>query len=619
MIEMLSGLLVPDRSVSPSGLVLPSSVRDLRPRNLPGRHARFADLLVAERPQPFGNVGVYATPKAMNVRPVPFEEFISTLESIPLGMILPTLSYLLAFLHDKEMDPEAQQAAALGLFRRTPAFDAVARFLREGGVGRVAFSEQGITFLQLLAILVCDEDLTGLTAAEYAARIRWTTFFVPDFLEQEVQATAEDRSRWLRHLIRLFDYNGHPFFGNALARTWAIYGRLHREATDILPAVPLDDWLRRDYGLGLEQQLCLGFALFSFLGTNGPDGDQFGCQLPRATLESIFSSMGLTEAERKSAEELVAAPPSWFQTEVEGQDLGQLSWNRVPFMRRPLIRLASGDYVLQSPRALMSWIAEGVHYRCLDSAHDRDAAGAYTARLGKLTERYVLRLVESIHPEPRLPGGGKVYGDKKFGNGIDSSDVTLTYPNEVILMEVASRRLSLEAKRDGDQVALERDLTEMIRRQPKKIRRSIDAMKPTESGRATTLVFDRYDATRVARFWPLVITGAPVHWSPLLEDFLGEELGWLDGRGDIEALDVMPVEDLEGLVAIAEETGNRLADLLAAKRDAAGPHADVRTWLSMDRRPHPARPRFLDAFLDEAMNIAIGLLALPGDAEETAA
>ena len=104
----------------------------------------------------------------------------------------------------------------------------------------------------------------------------------------------------------------------------------------------------------------------------------------------------------------------------------------------------------------------------------RGAVGAYTTRIGKLTERYVLQLVESAHQEPRLPGAGKVHGDKKFANGIDSSDISITYPNEAVLMEVASHRLTVESKRDGDQQALERDLTEMVARRPKQLRRSIE-------------------------------------------------------------------------------------------------------------------------------------------------
>jgi len=40
-------------------------------------------------------------------------------------------------------------------------------------------------------------------------------------------------------------------------------------------------------------------------------------------------------------------------------------------------------------------------------------------------------------------------------------------------------------------------------------------------------------------------------------------LAELEGRIDVEALDVLAIEDLESLVAITEQTGRRLADALA--------------------------------------------------------
>jgi len=93
-------------------------------------------------------------------------------------------------------------------------------------------------------------------------------------------------------------------------------------------------------------------------------------------------------------------------------------------------------------------------------------------------------------------------------------------------------------------------------------------------------------------------------------------LGELEGRIDVEALDVLAIEDLESL----EQTGRRLADVLAAKQQVAGDHADVRTWLSRDRCfPNIARPTYLDAALDEAMDVATRLLGFEGFEDEAAA
>jgi hypothetical protein len=621
MPELFSGLVVPKWWISDAGLILPSSLRDRHVQEPPaGPDVRFAGLLRAERPRPLGNVATYATPEAMQIASPPFDEFLTTLASVPLGIILPVVCELQALLHGIETDPENQLGLAAGLFGGTPAFKPLERFVRTLPGERVVCCEQAFTLLQLLTILVSEEEPTGLSQDEYTARIRSSIFFVSDYLEPAGAEFAEDRTGWLGHLTQLFEYNGKPVFGNAMGRTWAIFGRLHPDSPDINPDVPLDRWLREDYGLGLKQQMSLGFALFAHLGTKGGDDEQFSSSLTRDALAGIFRSMQLSEEECEAAEAMIAAPPSWFRAEVGDQTLSQLSWNRVPFMQRPFIRLQSGQYVLQSPRALLAWIADGVHYRCLDAARKRDAVGAYTTRVGKLTERYVLQLVELAHREPRLPGAGKVHGDKKFANGIDSSDVTITYPNEAVLMEVASHRLTVESKRDGDQQALERDLTEMVGRRPKQLRRSINAMKPDQSGHVATLRFQHLEPARIARFWPMIITMTPVHWSPLLEEFLAPSLAELDGRTDVEVLDVIAVEDLEALVAITEQTGRPLADLLAAKRETAGAHADVRTWIGQDRLvPSIARPRYLDDALDEAMDVATRFLSFEGIEDESAA
>ena len=103
-------------------------------------------------------------------------------------------------------------------------------------------------------------------------------------------------------------------------------------------------------------------------------------------------------------------------------------------------------------------------------------------------------------------------------------------------------------------------------------------------------------------------------------EFLAPSLAELDGRTDVEALDVIAVEDLEALIAITEQTGRPLADLPAAKQRTAGAHADVRTWISQDRHvPNIARPRYLDDALEEAMNVATRLLGFEGVEDKSAA
>ncbi len=559
-------------------------------------------------------MAAYATPEALNVEPLPFDAFCEMLGKIPRDVLLPILSDVQARLFALEHDEEKELQLAELLFGKGRAMKRLRAFVTNGEGRRTVFSEQGLTLLQWLSIAFCNEEEVEEIGPELAAAVPRTILGVMSFLEVAgADLNDEGRSeRWLRHLTQNFAFNSSPVVGNAVARTWAIFGRLHRNATDIRPGADIDSWLLKDYGLSLEVQMVLSFSLYGTLSAK-EDSQDFVTTVKQSELDRIFDFLSLSEAERSSAMAMIAAPLSHFREEIESKTLEQATWDQVSFIRHPLIEVRQGLYLLQSPRALIGWMVDGPYYRALDSARDRGerAVKDFTARVGRLTERYVLELVESAHPEPRLPVTGKVYGDKTYGGGSHSSDVTIVYPHEAVLMEVSSHRLSLLAKRDGDFEALRHDLTEMVGRRPRQLRRCIEAMKPRESWRATTLRFTHLDPEHLARIWPISVTVMPVQWTPLLEEFLGDDLRALESRPDVEPLEVLAVEDLESLLAVFEETGRPLSALLARKSAIVGPRADFRNWIARDQTvPSLARPRYLDAALDEFFAVSARLLGV---------
>lgn len=614
MPELFSGLHVHSWWRSPSGLILPCTVSDQIPAHPPSQQPRHGGLLWAERRNTLPNMAAYATPEALNVEPVPFEAFCEMLAEIPRDVLLPVLSNLQARLFALEHDEEKELQLGELIFGKGQAMKLLRAFVINGEGRRTVFSEQGLALLQWLSIAFCNEEEVSEVGPELAAAVPRTILGVMSFLEVAgADVKDEQRSeRWLRHLTQNFAFNSSPVVGNAVARTWAIFGRLHRSATDIRPEAEIDAWLLDDYGLSLEMQMVLSFALYGTLSA-AEDSQDFVTTVKQAELDRIFDFLSLSESERSSAMAMIAAPLSHFREEIEGKTLDQATWEQVSFMRHPLIEVRPGLFLLQSPRALIGWMVDGPYYRALDSAHKRGerAVQAFTARVGRLTERYVLGLVESVHPEPRLPVTGKVYGDKTYGRGSHSSDVSVIYPNEAVLIEVSSHRLSLLAKRDGDFDALRHDLTEMVGRRPKQLRRCIEAMKPRQSWRANTLRFPHLGPEQLARIWPISVTTTPVQWTPLLEDFLGADLQELESRPDVEPLEVLAVEDFESLLAVFEKTGHPLPVLLARKSAAMGPRADFRSWIARDREiPNLARPRYLDTALDEFMEVAAGLLGV---------
>jgi hypothetical protein len=604
MPELFSGLHVESWWQSTSGLFLPCSVRDRIVTSQPQeRGPRYSSLLWAERRDPLPDVAAYATPEALKLEPLPFESFRELLAEIPQNALLPILSDLQARLSALEHDQEKELQLAELVFGRGQALERLRAFVTNGEGRRTVFSEQGLTLLQWLAIAYCNENEVSEITPAVAAGIPQSVLGVMSYLEVASHEDEDQRShRWLRHLTQNFAFNSSPVVGNAMARTWAIFGRLHRSANDLRPHADIDSWLVADYGLGLELQMALSFALYGTLSADDDDPREFKTLVKHEDLDGIFNQMGLSEEERASAMQLIAAPISHFRDEINGKTHDQLSWDQVTFMRHPLIQVRDDLYLLQSPRALIAWMVDGPYYRALDSARERGgrAVSAFTSRVGQLTERYVLELIDSAHPEPRFSVTGNVYGDKTYGRGARSSDVTITYPHDAVLIEVSSHRLSLQAKRDGDFEALQHDLTEMVGRRPRQLRRCIDAIKPLRRGHQATLRFPHLDPERLARIWPIIVTATPVHWSPLHEEFVGDELQGLESRPDVEPLDVLAIEDLESMLAIYEDTGLSVPSLLTRKASVVGARGDTRRWIARDQSiPNLARSRYLDSALKD--------------------
>lgn len=609
MAELFSGLEAPNWWQDPAGLWLPSSVRDqiqLSPQAM-GRH-RFDHLLVAERPEPLPGIAAFATPEVVGQAGLGLAEIQGVISSLPRENWLLTISELQARLWAIQSDAEKHFDLAAEVFADTPAWRGIKAFLQNGAGTRVMFSEQGLTLLQWLAIVSgADEPAKPLNAKEQA-RIRMILLAIASHIDVQADHTTNGKpDDWLFYLTQNFAFNSKPAIGNAIGRTWQIYGCLARElGPENVPSyAPIHEWFAGDYELSLEQQLALGFGLHAHLGI--AEGEE-NCGRHRTVigqelLNSLYDGLQLNTEQRQTATKLISAPPSWFCDQVGQQTVDRASWDQVPMMRRPLLQLDGDRYLLLSPRGLESWFSDGIYYRGLESASRRgpQAVSGFTAYIGHLTETYALQITDSVHREPRLPHAGKVYSDRNFGTGTHSSDITVTYPNELALIEVSSRRLTVESRCDGDPEALRWDLREMVGRRVGQLDRSIGAIKPGDARIQPTLRYPGLDPKRLARTWPLVVTAIPLTWTPQLEQFLVEENPDAFQRPNVEPLDILALEDLEALLAMVEATGQRLVDLLKAKRAAAGDHADVRRWLSTDRSaPNIARPRYLNRAFEEA-------------------
>jgi hypothetical protein len=624
MTELFSGLAAPDWFRSSNGLWLPLTAEvQSWPREMEDR--RFKGLLIAERREVLPGVAAFATPEFVGQGRLEMDGLLDLIQRLPQETWLLAISALQARLWAIQADFDRNFDLATEVFSGTPAWPGIKAFLQNGTGVRVPFSEQGLTLLQWLVVIGGSEAplKADLNRKEWGV-LRSGLLAVASHVDvQGDRALGDEPEHWLYYLTQNFAFNAKPMISNAIGRTWRIYGCLARELGegDVPSYAPIDAWFAKDYGLSLEQQLALGFGLHSHLGIAAAEehGGRHPIAVDRGVFEDLFDRLGLTGSQRERAADLISAPLAWFQDQVSRTTVDGASWDQVPMMRRPFLRLDDGRYLLLTPRGLESWFSDGIFYRGLDCAHRRGekAVADYTAYVGHLTEAYVLQMTMSVHPEPRLPHVGKVHGDKQFGSGVHSSDVTITYPNELALIEVSSRRLTVKSRRDGDPDALRMDLREIAGRRVGQLHRSIEAVKPRLAGVRPALRYPEVAPERLARIWPLVVTAIPLTWTPQLGDFLKEENPGALERDDVESLDVLALEDFEALLAIVERTGRRLVDLLRAKREVAGSHADVRRWLSRDRAtPNFGQPGYVSTAFDEACDeIQVALGFAPGEDE----
>ena len=365
-------------------------------------------------------------------------------------------------------------------------------------------------------------------------------------------------------------------------------------------ACPIEEWMAEDYGLTIDEQFTLGFALGAMAHAFHED-EGVGTQIYIApeNLHDLFVKLGWEDRETEALA-TIAAPRETYQYEFaeNGSSLEHLAWDVLPFMRHPFLRLAEGGLLLLSPRALFSWLTDGFHYRRLDAAQRRSAGDRrrkisrkYTAFAGELLEEYALDLVRSVHAGERPVGGGRVYGEQPYGrvnakgNAAEhTSDIAIDLGLDLVLIEVSVSRLRAETLLLGDTEAVGEDLERMV---VKKIRQLDHCIHALIAGRAQIPALGtEVDMNRVERIWPVLVTAGNITQSAALWRYIRSQISRELTQPNVQPLTILDVEDLETICGLIE-SGCALPEILAGKTKQPYAELELRYWLRYD----PAAPR----------------------------
>lgn len=531
-------------------------------------------------------------------------ERLRGLPYVPASVITGRIATLLWPIRD---EPNQQLQLATDIFgERAEIIDGFRRFLAEGpGPGRYIFHEQ--QFFVLLRLILeeggesdsseswSDDDRLRL----YQGMIQVTSVVQAGSSKlRQSDRTPED---WLGFLTQNSVYNAIEEPLLAYQRAWRIFGELAVDAQS--QAHPefcdLRAWHRDHLGVDLDELLAVGHSI---------EGRTLGPAVPadqRAVVPPLQTYLSPTTlAPRHQAlTEAFSAPRSFYVDAFKRSHDNELrlAWETTPFMTKPLLQLPDGSLCLTSPRALQSFMTDGIYYRFLDIAGRLGKRDRYTGFLGWLVERYVVEVfAESFGM--REAGQGRVTGDQEY-NGEKTSDVAVDYGEDLVLVEVISTRVPLGVRAEAD----ESELT-------KYLKRTIDD-KLEQVDRVITDLNDKraripdVDIDQVQRIWPVLVTqGDLLPAGPLLSYVDHATKGMFEQAG-VQLRTMLGLADVEMLMGMVL-AGENLIDVLREKSTGEYANLPFSRWMTDTRDPLPARPPWLEQRWFDSTNALARLLDL---------
>jgi hypothetical protein len=312
--------------------------------------------------------------------PVSADQLAGALNEAELGLEVSTLEQLVELVRllpfERSFLLIARVAAALADVRENAAAqleiarswdvpglpeaieDVLGRHEREGR-RLVIFAEQYLTVLHRLLVEHAAEldmayeptqvDLLRTIRAIFAAAS------VTSAADADLQEGEPDAERWLVYLLKNGLYNARPPLVNEITRARELFAVL-APTFEHEDYCPIDDWFREDYELTADEQHTAGFAA-SALANAFNDEVEIGDR----SLTAPPAWRGDLEAKGDQIAAVLTAARAWYvQAFVElGGSVESIAWERRPFLRRPFIRYANGQWLLIAPRMIAELARRG--------------------------------------------------------------------------------------------------------------------------------------------------------------------------------------------------------------------------------------------------------------------
>jgi hypothetical protein len=551
------------------GLWLPIDAFRSRARTHHGPHADDADI---------NPLRASPDPEDLKLPRLSYDQVIANLSVLPFEPSLVHISALAAEVFHHSDDAEYQLKLAQELYGH-PQLLAKLRWFVESEPGMLVFDERYLTVLQRLLIEHAKptDGADGLTGEETSLLLT-SLLAMPGIVSSrapDAPPAPDDEDDqlddWTAFIVQGAAYYDKPDLADSIARAHALYRKLASEpaALEHPDACPLDDWVRADYGVSIEEQLAAGFAAAIVSKAVAPSlgiaGRKIGLQPgwlgdgPLGPRESeLVKGFSATREELRHA------------FAEAGTTSEHVSWDRAPLEQRPFLRLEDDRLFLLSPRMIFSWFTSGVYYRLLDAANARrrpdrpemSMLTRFTGFVGALSEEYVVRVTMEALASQTAAGMSRVHGDLEYKVGKDSKrspDIAIDEGEDLVLVEVFSGRLPRLARVLADDERISSALDKVL------VAKLDELANATDDVIDGSVPYPAFDPVAVQRVWPvLVLPAGGIVQQPVLWRYVERRLpseAFADPR--IASRTIATLDDFEPLLAVAEERGIPFSSLLA--------------------------------------------------------
>lgn len=543
--------------------------------------------------------------------PQSLDDVIRELEKLPFEGAMTFLSPIAADIYHYPDDVSHQLELAARLF--PPVIIGEIKQFTEEGQGHIVFDERYIAILQRLLIEHAADSSDEMTEDERATLVA-LLLAMPAALTDDSppitdpdHPTQEERDAFALYTLRIGAYYDRPYLLEAAARAQGILveGCGSDELSDLAERYPVEDWMRDDHnGADLADQLAAGFALA--FGSGATESDLTLEQRLERHLDNTFLADSSVAVRAEQILSSVSATRAEFKTAFAnaGQTDAHVAWDYAVFEQHPFLRQESGRLQLISPRAVVSWLTDGLYFRGLDCARNRPhpdpkkarsgktLVHGYTDLVGRGAEVYVRRLTTAVHTTQVRAGATHVAPECEYyvsKSRKDSSDLYVVQAPEIVAIEVFSGRLPRDARVTGDPDEMERAVTKLVISKLDELHRAIEDLLEGH------IPLPDLDLAPVKRVWPmLVLTGqgllsTPISWGMTRERLT--EGAFTDPR--VAAPTLCDLDDYESLLSLVEHDGWTLPNLLAELQ--VSPFADLppRNWIHERFGARVLRPTFV--------------------------